>query len=129
MSDLASCIGNTLIARSSTPPLSTKHPSSSLLLLLLLSNLDNINRDTIKAHALQQILGVLVDVELAGLGVLSEVERRNLGHILIFSFSLFFLELEGDTSDWTSLDTLHQVGGVAGDLRSHLLVKYSWKRV
>lgn len=58
----------------------------------------------------------MVDVELAGLGVLGEVEGRDLGDVLILAFSLLFLELEGDTADGTTLNTLHQVGGVTSDL-------------
>jgi hypothetical protein len=59
--------------------------------------------------ALEEILCLAVDIQLAALGVLGEVESRNLWDVLIFSLTLFFLELEGDTTDWTTLDTLHQV--------------------
>ncbi len=35
--------------------------------------------------------------------------------------SYFFLDLKGDTSDGTLLDSLHQVGGETGNLISHSL--------
>lgn len=35
---------------------------------------------------------------------------------MILALTLLFLELEGDTADGTTLDTLHQVSGVTGDL-------------
>jgi hypothetical protein len=35
---------------------------------------------------------------------------------LILALTLLFLELEGDTADGTTLDTLHQMCGVSGDL-------------
>jgi len=35
--------------------------------------------------------------------------------------SYFFLDLEGDTSDGTSLDSLHQVSSETGDFISHSL--------
>jgi hypothetical protein len=35
---------------------------------------------------------------------------------LILSFTLLFLKLEGDTADWTSLDTLHQMCSVTRNL-------------
>ena len=35
---------------------------------------------------------------------------------MIFSLSLLFLQLEGDTSDGTTLDTFHEMGCVTGDL-------------
>jgi len=54
---------------------------------------------------------------LPTLRVLRKVQSRNLRHVLILPFSLFFLQFEGDTADWTTLDTFHQVSGVAGDLQ------------
>lgn len=59
------------------------------------------------AHALEQVLGLLVDVERARLAVLSKVEGRDLGDVLVLSLTLLFLELERDTTDRTTLDTLH----------------------
>jgi len=68
------------------------------------------------AEGLEEVLGVLVDVEHARLGVLGEVEGRDLGDVLVLALALLFLELERDTADGTTLDTLHQVSGVTGDL-------------
>jgi hypothetical protein len=65
------------------------------------------------AHALQQVLGVLVDGDGTLLRV---VQSRNLGDVLILALTLLFLKLEGDTTDGTALDTLHQMGGEAGNL-------------
>jgi hypothetical protein len=62
---------------------------------------------------LQEILGLGIDIELAALG---EVEGRYLGHVLILPLTLLFLKLEGDTTDGSSLNTLHQMGSVTGDL-------------
>jgi len=59
------------------------------------------------AHALEQVLGLLVDVERARLAVLGEVESGDLGDVLVLSLTLLFLELEGNTTDGTTLDTLH----------------------
>jgi hypothetical protein len=65
---------------------------------------------------LEEVLGLAVDVELAALGVLGEVESRDLGNVLILALTLLFLQLEGDTTNGTTLNTLHQVGGVTGNL-------------
>ena len=67
------------------------------------------------AERLEQVLGLLVDVELAALAG-AKVEGRDLGDVLILALTLLFLELEGDAADGTALDALHQVGGETGDL-------------
>lgn len=77
-----------------------------------------IGGDKTYTKVLQQVLRLNIDVELASLGVLGEVEGRNLGDVLILALSLLFLKLEGDTTDGSSLNSLHQVGGVAGNLQS-----------
>jgi predicted membrane protein len=61
------------------------------------------------ANALKEILGVLVNVELASLGVLAEVESGDLGNVLILTLTLLLLELEGDTANRATLDTLHPI--------------------
>jgi hypothetical protein len=73
------------------------------------------------AHAFKQVLGLLVDVQCAALRVLGEVESRDLGNVLILALSLFFLQLEGNTTDRSPLDTLHQMCGVSGNLVSQAL--------
>lgn len=65
---------------------------------------------------LEEVLGLAVDIELAALGVLGEVQSRDLGNVLILALTLLLLKLEGDTADGTTLDTLHQVGGVTSNL-------------
>jgi hypothetical protein len=65
------------------------------------------------AEVLEQVLGLVVDVQLASLG---EVESGDLGDELVLALTLLFLKLEGDTTDGSSLNALHQVGGVTGNL-------------
>jgi len=67
------------------------------------------------AEALEEILGVGVDVELARLG-LGDVESGDLRNGLILTLTLLLLKLEGDTADRATLDTLHEVGGVTSNL-------------
>lgn len=73
------------------------------------------------AKVFEQVLGLGVDIQLARLGVLGEVEGGDLGDVLILTLTLLLLKLEGDTTDGTLLNTLHQVGGVAGNLVSEAL--------
>jgi hypothetical protein len=73
------------------------------------------NQGKTYTKALEEILCLGIDLELASL-VLREVESRNFGHVLILSLTLLFLKLEGDTTDRTPLDTLHQMCGVTGNL-------------
>ena len=67
------------------------------------------------AHGLEKVLGVGINVELAGLG-LGDIESGDLRNVLILALTLLLLELEGDTADGTTLNALHQVSGVAGNL-------------
>lgn len=73
------------------------------------------------AQVLKQVLGLGVDLQLARLGVLGEVEGGDLGDVLVLALTLLLLQLEGDAADGALLDTLHQVGGVAGDLVAQAL--------
>ena len=41
--------------------------------------------------------------------------------VVVFAFTLLLLELEGNTADGASLDTLHQMGGSAGDFVAQTL--------
>jgi hypothetical protein len=68
------------------------------------------------AQALEQVLGLLVDVEGARVAELGEVEGRDLGDVLVLALTLLFLKLEGDAADGTTLDALHQVRCVSGNL-------------
>lgn len=72
------------------------------------------------SEVLEQILGLGIDVQLSALGVDGEVESRDLRNVLILALSLLLLELEGDTTDGSTLDTLHQVGGVSGNLHESI---------
>jgi hypothetical protein len=80
---------------------------------------------------LEQVLGLGIDIELAALRVLGEVESRDLGNVLILALALLLLQLERDAADGATLNALHQVGGVAGNLLltpvsfSLLLPKYA----
>jgi hypothetical protein len=73
------------------------------------------------AKVLEKVAGLSVDLELSRLGVLGKVESRDLRNVLILALTLLLLQLEGDTADGTTLDTLHQVGGVAGNLVAEAL--------
>jgi hypothetical protein len=64
--------------------------------------------------ALEEIL--CLGIYLQSILVLSEVEGRNFGDVLILSLTLLFLKLEGDTTDRTTLNTLHQMCCVTGNL-------------
>lgn len=67
------------------------------------------------AEGLEKVLGLGVNLKLTGLA-LGEVQSGNLWDVLILSLTLLFLKLEGDTTDWTTLNTLHQMGGVTSNL-------------
>jgi hypothetical protein len=56
-------------------------------------------------------LSVAVDLK----GVVGGVKSRDLGNIVVLTLTLLFLQLEGNATDRTLLDTLHQVGGEARD--------------
>jgi hypothetical protein len=68
------------------------------------------------AKVLEQVLGLGVDIELARLGVLGEVESGDLRNVLILALTLLLLKLEGDTADRSTLNTLHKMGGVTSNL-------------
>lgn len=67
---------------------------------------------------LEQVLGLVVDIQLASLG---EVKSRDLRNELILALTLLLLKLEGDTTDGSTLNTLHQMGGVTGNLVAEAL--------
>jgi hypothetical protein len=95
--------------------------SSTTLGNLLLGDGDDVDGDRLEAKVLEEVLGLAIDVELATLGVLGEVQSGDLRNELILALTLLLLKLEGDTADGTTLDTLHQVGGVAGNLVAQAL--------
>lgn len=113
------CLLSTIASRTSSFPRCSACVASSappLGLLLLLCHRYDIDTDAVKAQALEHLLGIAVDVQLAALRVLRKVQRRDLGHVLVFALSLFFLQFEGNATYGPALDALHQMGGVAGDL-------------
>jgi len=87
----------------------------------MLSYRDDVGWDTLEAQVLEQVLGVLVDIQNTAVGVLSEVESGDLWDVLILALTLLFLQLEGDTTDWATLDTSHEMGGVTSDLVAETL--------
>jgi hypothetical protein len=66
-------------------------------------------------------LGVRVDLQSSRR---RGVESRNLGDVVVLPLSLFFLQLEGDATDGPLLDTLHEMGGEAGDFVAQPLRGY-----
>merc|ERR1719471_834672 len=49
------------------------------------------------------------------------LQSGNFGNVVITSFTLFFLEFNGDTTNWSSSNTFHQVSDEPGDLVSETL--------
>ena len=43
------------------------------------------------------------------------IESGDFWDVVVFTLTFFLLELEGDTANGATLDTLHQVGGEARD--------------
>lgn len=72
-------------------------------------------REDTYTERLEEILGLAVNLELTALA-LGEVQSGDLWDVLILALTLLFLELEGDTTDWSTLNTLHEMGGVTSDL-------------
>lgn len=77
------------------------------------------------SEAFQKILCLTIHVELATVG-LSEVKGRYIRHILILPFSLFFLKFERNTSDWATLDALHEMCSISGNL---VIYQYDSSRI
>jgi hypothetical protein len=80
---------------------------------------DNLKGKGRESEGLEEVGSIVVNLELV-VGV-RKVKSRDLGDVLVLSLSLLLLKLEGDTSDGTLLDSLHEVGGVASDLVSESL--------
>jgi hypothetical protein len=78
------------------------------------------NRDwQLEAQRLDQVSRLLIKLQLA-LSV-GQVQSGNFWDVLVLSLTLLLLQLEGNTSNWTLLDSLHQVGGVTSNLVSQTL--------
>merc|ERR1712112_95381 len=67
--------------------------------------------DTGHVERFEHFLGVGVHLQ----HVLS-VDVRNLRHVVVTSLTLLLLQLDGDASDGSPLDSLHEMGGESGDL-------------
>lgn len=81
----------------------------------MLGDVDNVDLEIVEAHGLEKVLGVGIDIELAGLG-LGNIQSGDLRNVLILALTLLLLQLERDTADRATLDTLHKVGGVTSNL-------------
>jgi len=74
----------------------------------------DVDGELSETKVLEELSSVLIDIQsTVGVG---KVKSRDLRNVLITSLTLLLLELEGDTTDGTLLDTLHQVGGVTSNL-------------
>lgn len=79
---------------------------------------DGLQRN-LETQGLDQVSSLGVNLQLT-VGV-RQVQSRDLWDVLVLSLSLLLLQLEGDTSNWTLLNSLHQVGGVTSNLVSQSL--------
>lgn len=103
------------------------HQSNEMRLVSLseTSLWDSLRRDgkdrqwQLEAKGLNQISSLLVNLQLT-LSV-RKIQSGNLWNVLVLSLTLLLLKLERDTSNWTLLNSLHQVGGVTGNLVSESL--------
>lgn len=73
--------------------------------------------NVVESELLEEILGVWVDLERVG----RDVESGDLWDVLVLSLTLLLLKLEGDTTDWSSLNSLHQMCRVSCNLVSESL--------
>lgn len=80
-------------------------------------NGSDVDWDRVEAETAEHLLGVDVDVKRRD----RRVESRDLWNVLVLALTLLLLELEGDTTDGSLLDTLHEVGGETGYLVAETL--------
>jgi hypothetical protein len=73
----------------------------------------DVDGETIEAERSEHVLSVGVDLEATRS---RGIEGRDVRDVLVLALSLLLLQLEGDTTDGTSLNSLHQVRGEAGNL-------------
>lgn len=73
----------------------------------------------LETQRLDQVGGLGVNLQLT-VGV-RQVQSGNLWDVLVLSLTLLLLQLEGDTTNRTLLDSLHQVSGVTSNLVSESL--------
>ena len=62
-------------------------------------------------------LGITVDFQPSG----RCIESGDFRNVVVFALTFLLLELERNAADGATLDTLHQVGGEAGDFVAQTL--------
>ena len=77
----------------------------------------NSHWKVVKAKTVNHLLRVGVNLKRSN----RRVKSRHLRNVLVLALALFFLELERDTTDRTTLDAAHQVGGEARNLVAEAL--------
>ena len=101
-----------MLTKSSLKSLAVAATGSALLVVLLEAR-DELANTEVLDHVLED--SVVADFDLL------DLDLGLLGDEVHLSLALLFLKLEGDTSDGSLLDSLHQVGGETGDLVSESL--------
>ena len=74
----------------------------------------HMNRATY-AKGLEELFGIGIDLKLSSLA-LGEIKSRYFWYVLILALTLLLLEFEGNTTDRTTLNTLHQMCGETSNL-------------
>ena len=95
-----------------------KHLSALLALTTGLAGLKDVLLDLgggdtlegLKVKGLEQVLGLGIDLDSRG------IQSRELGDVVILALTLLLLKLEGDTTNGSTLNTLHQMGGETSNL-------------
>merc|ERR1712125_78530 len=72
-------------------------------------------RQIAETNGLQHLVSGVVDLKAVGLN------GRDIRDVVILALTLLLLQLEGDATDGTLLDTSHEMGNVTSNLVSHLL--------
>jgi hypothetical protein len=80
------------------------------------NGVSNLNTgEVFKVNSLEEFLGLGVNLDERG------IQSREFGNKVITTFTFFFLKLEGDTTDGTARNTLHQVSGETSNLVTETL--------
>ena len=72
-------------------------------------------RQVSETNSLQHLVGGVVDLESIGLN------GRDIRDVVILALTLLLLQLEGNATDGTLLNTSHEMSNVTSNLVSHLL--------
>ena len=92
--------------------------TTRLAVTLSLGLLDLMSSDAgqiLKVQGLEQILGLKINLDGRG------IQSRDLRDVVILALSLLLLKLEGDATNGTALNTLHQMSGEASNLVAQTL--------